>query len=134
MAGLVSFLHFRQIIGVWQLSKSQKRAASLDSTARDLRNWESLLQVPSLLHLSSRKSRSRDDNSDISRSLQAEIRETLIKETNAGHIRKIYIHEKGPLVLRGQLSSSAKRTAPLCYLNRLTQCAELLHFLPTLKA
>lgn len=92
MANLVPFFQRRQILAVRQLSKFQKRAVNRKPTARDRRNWKTLRQAPSLLYLSVRLSRSQGDDTDRSRSLQAEIRQTLIEEANAGHIRKILTH------------------------------------------
>lgn len=133
LAGLVPFLQRRQTLGVRKLSKFQKLAANRDSSARDRRNWETPREAPSLLHLSVGLSRSQNDDSDLSRLLQVEIRETLIRAANAGHIRKISTHDKGPPALRGQLSNFAKLTAALWYLNRLPPGAELRPLLPALK-
>lgn len=133
MSGLVPFLKRLQILEARQLSKYQQRAANRPSSARDRRNLITLRQAPSLLHLSARFPRSQGDDTDRSRFLQAEICETLIKESRASHIRKIPTHEKGQPVLRDQISNSAKRTAALWYLNRLLPRAELRPLLPALK-
>lgn len=133
VASPVPFLKRGQILYVRQLEKFQDLATNRESTARDRRNWEGLRKAPFLLHFSERFSCLQNGDTDSPRSIQAEIRATLIKETNIGHIRKVQTNEKSSPIFWGQFLNSARLPAALRYLNHLPLCVELQFLLPPLK-
>lgn len=132
LAGLVPVRQRAHLLGVRHLAKFQAQASRPEATVRDSRNWGTLRSAPALLPLARMLHDPPETAPGLSKSLQA-IQDSIALEANSGHLRKIPPHEKGPPVLRGPFSTSAKRTADLSYLKRLPTDMGTRPLLPALK-